>query len=258
MKKLILAAAATAAFLGVQAPAWAAGGKTETVYNEWSFQGIFGRFDKQQLQRGLQVYVEVCASCHGLDLKSFRNFQDLGYSEDQVKVIAEDWPFPVVDGPNEDGDMFERAAIPSDRIPNPYPNEPFARLVNNGALPPDLSLMAKARKGGPDYIYSLLMLYKEEPPEDVDLGMGMYYNTAFSGNQIAMAPPLFDDLLEYADGTEATMSQMSKDVSAFLMWTAEPKLEARKETGFRVLLFTFVFTVLAYFLKRKIWARIEH
>jgi len=235
----------------------AADGNVELTHQEWSFDGVFGRFDRQQLQRGFQVYREVCSSCHGLDYIAFRNLEAIGYSEDQTKVLASE--YIIEECCDDQGDIFDRPAIPADYMPNPYPNDQFARASNNGALPPDLSLMSKARHGGPDYVYSLINGY-EEPSAEVEAEMmdGMYYNVAFEGNQIAMAQQLFDDLLEYSDGTPATAEQMATDVAAFLHWAAEPKLEIRKQTGVRVLLFTFVFTVLAYFLKRRIWADIEH
>lgn len=257
MRILLFAAAVTLLFGYAPATVNAAGEAAELDHQDWSFDGVFGRFDRQQLQRGFQVYREVCASCHGLDYIAFRNLESIGYSEDQVKVLASE--YSVEECCDDQGDIIDRNAIPSDRIPNPYPNEQFARASNNGALPPDLSLMTKARSGGPDYLYNLMLGYDEPPAEvEAELMDGMYYNTIFEGNQIAMPQQLFDDLLEYSDGTPATVHQMSKDVTAFLHWAAEPKLEVRKRTGVRVMLFTFVFTVLAYFLKRRIWADVEH
>lgn len=255
MRTVLFAAAITLLFGFAPPTAQAADGEVVLQHKEWTFDGVFGRFDRQQLQRGFQVYREVCSSCHGLDYIAFRNLTALGYSEDQTKVLASE--YIVEECCDDQGDIFDRPAIPADYMPNPYPNEQFARASNNGALPPDLSLMTKARHGGPDYVYSLLLGY-EEASADAELMDGMYYNTAFEGNQIAMAEQLFDELLEYSDGTVATSDQMAKDVAAFLHWAAEPKLEIRKQTGIRVLLFTFVFTVLAYFLKRRIWADVEH
>lgn len=259
MRTVLFAAAVTLLFgFAPLTSVQAAGGDVEITHKEWTFDGVFGRFDRQQLQRGFQVYREVCSACHGLDYIAFRNLPEIGYSEDQAKVIASD--YFIEECCDDQGDIIDRDAILSDYIPNPYPNEQFARASNNGALPPDLSLMTKARADGPDYVYSLMMGYSEDIPADVEADMmpGMYYNVAFEGNQIAMAPQLFDELLEYSDGTPATMSQMSEDVAAFLHWAAEPKLEVRKQTGVRVFLFTLVFTVLAYFLKRRIWADVEH
>ncbi len=238
-------------------PSQAVGEGVELDHQEWTFDGVFGRFDRQQLQRGFQVYREVCSSCHGLDYIAFRNLQDIGYSEDQTKVLASE--YSVEECCDDQGDTFERPAIPSDYLPNPYPNEQFARASNNGSFPPDLSLMTKARGNGPDYVYSIIIGY-EDPPHEMEEEMmdGMYYNKYFDGNQIAMAQQLFEELIEYSDGTFASNEQMAKDVTAFLHWAAEPKLEVRKQTGVRVLLFTLVFTVLAYFLKRRIWSDVDH
>lgn len=257
MRTLLIAALTALLLNAAPESVEAAGASAELDHQEWSFDGIFGTFDRQQLQRGFQVYREICASCHGLDYIAFRNLQDLGYSEDQTKVLASE--YFVEECCDDQGDIFERPAIPSDYIPNPYPNEQFARASNNGSMPPDLSLITKARANGPDYLYNLILAY-EDPPTDMEgeIMDGMYYNSVFDGNQIAMAQQLYDDLLEYADGTPATSEQMAKDVTVFLHWAAEPKLEVRKQTGVRVLLFTLVFTVLAYFLKRRIWADVDH
>ena len=222
---------------------------------DWSFSGIFGTFDLAQLQRGFQVYREVCAGCHGIQYIAFRNLLDLGYPEDDVKALAAEYSVP--DGPDEDGEMFERAAILADRIPSPYPNDNAARAANGGSLPPDLSLMAKARIGGPDYLHALLVGYPEEPPPGVKLMDGMYYNAYYPGHQIAMPTPLSDDLVEYADGTPATVEQMSRDVTAFLMWTAEPTLEVRKRTGVTVVLFLILMTAVFYAVKKKVWADVH-
>ncbi|MDX1574882.1 MAG: cytochrome c1 [Kiloniellales bacterium] len=218
---------------------------------DWSFDGLFGLFDRPQLQRGLQVYQEVCAGCHGLKYIAFRNLSDLGYTEDQIKAFASE--AVIVDGPDDDGEMFEREGRPSDYFPAPFPNDKAAAAANNGAVPPELSLMAKARFGGPDYIYALLTGY-EEPPADFEVLEGLSYNAYFPGHQIAMAPPLFDGAVEYADGTEATVDQMARDVSAFLMWAAEPTLEDRKTAGIWVLLFFLFVTGVTYASKKKIWA----
>lgn len=221
---------------------------------DWSFSGPFGRYDKAELQRGFQIYKEVCASCHSLRLVAFRNLADLGFSEAEVKAIAAG--YEVEDGPNDDGEMYMRPARPSDRFPSPFANIQEARLANNGAAPPDLSLMAKARMGGADYIFSLLTGY-EEAPAHVQLASGMNYNPYFAGGQIAMAPPLSDDIVTYADGTPATVEQMAHDVTAFLMWAAEPKLEDRTSLGFRVMIFLVILSVLLYFVNRKVWAPVK-
>jgi len=257
MRTVLFAALAVLLLNGLPADVKAAGEGVELEHQEWTFDGPFGGFDRQQLQRGFQVYREICSSCHGLDYIAFRNLEAIGYSEDQTKVLASE--YIIEDCCDDQGDIFDRPAIPADGIPNPYPNEQFARASNNGSLPPDLSLITKARANGPDYIYNLILAY-EDPPADMEeeIMFGMYYNTVFDGNQIAMSQQLFDELIEYSDGTVATNEQMAKDVTAFLHWAAEPKLEVRKQTGVRVLLFTLVFTVLAYFLKRRIWAGLKH
>jgi ubiquinol-cytochrome c reductase cytochrome c1 subunit len=219
---------------------------------DWSFNGMFGTFDRSSVQRGLQVYLEVCSSCHSLKLVAYRHLSGIGLTETQIKEIAAE--FEVTDGPNDEGEMFQRPAKPSDRFVSPFPNDNSARASNNGAMPPDLSLMVKARKGGADYLHALLTGYKEDPPAGVQLGEGMMYNVFYPGNQIAMSAPLEDDAVEYTDGTEATIDQLAIDVSAFLAWTAEPELEERKRMGIRVILFLLVLTGLLYALKRQIWA----
>ncbi len=250
MRKIVLAAAAAIAFT---TSAFAAE-DVKPMQHHWTFDGILGKFDKQQLQRGFQVYKEVCASCHSLQYIAFRNLADLGYSEDQIKVIAAE--YQVTDGPDDNGDMFQRPARASDHIPKPFANEQLARASNGGALPPDLSLMAKARADGPNYIYSLMMGYVDAP-KGFEVTPGMNYNAYFPGHQIAMPAQITDDRITYADGTKATASQISEDIAAFLTWTAEPKLEVRHATGIRVMLFAFLFTVLAYLYKRRLWARLE-
>jgi ubiquinol-cytochrome c reductase cytochrome c1 subunit len=227
----------------------------EPISRDWPHQGVFGSFDQAALQRGLQVYKGVCAGCHGLKYLAFRNLEALGYSEEEVRAIAAD--FFVEDGPDEFGDMFEREAIPSDRWPSPFANEQAARAANGGALPPDLSVITKARAGGEDYIYSLLVGYVE-PPADFELMAGMNYNEYFPGHQIAMAQPLWPDMVDYQDGTEPTISQMAADVTQFLHWAAEPKLETRKETGVKVILFLIVMSIVFYAYKRRIWRDVAH
>ena len=227
----------------------AAGAKPEA--RDWSFHGMFGTYDRGALQRGFQIYREVCAACHSMSLVAYRNLADIGLSEDQIKAVAAE--YEVTDGPNEEGEMYSRPAKPSDRFVAPFANDNAARASNNGALPPDLSLMAKARKGGPDYLYALLTGYKEESPEGVTLMEGMQYNVYFTGNQIAMAPPLADDAVEYQDGTKPTLAQLAQDVTTFLNWAAEPELEERKRMGIKVLLFLIVLTAMMYALKRQVW-----
>jgi cytochrome c1 len=254
MRKIILAAA-LAALIPTAAMAE---GHVKIPEEKWTFNGVFGHFDKQQVQRGFQVYKEICASCHSLHYIAFRNLEELGYSEAQVKTLAAE--YEVMDGPDDSGDMFKRKAKPSDRLPSPYPNDQAARAGNGGALPPDLSLMAKARVGGPDYIYHLLLGYETPPAGFGELAPGMSYNKWFTagGHQIAMPKQIEDGKVTYADGTPNDADHLARDVAAFLMWTAEPKMEVRHSTGFRVMIFTLIFTVLAYFLKRRIWSRIGH
>lgn len=240
----------------------------------WSFAGPFGTYDRGQLQRGFKVFREACSACHSMELVPFRAIEALGYSEAQVRALAAE--YTIVDGPNGDGDMFERPGVPSDRFPSPFPNHEAAAASNNGAAPPDFSLIAKARavtrgfptfvfdiftqyaEGGPDYIYGLLTGYTEAP-EGYDLQPGTYYNAHFmNGTALSMPPPLSDDQVEYDDDAPQTLDQYSRDVSAFLMWAAEPHLEARKKTGFVVLLFLVLFAGLVYLTKRKIWSDVPH
>lgn len=236
------------------APALAAGGNANLQHVDWSFNGPFGTFEQSSLQRGFQVYVEVCASCHSLEYIAFRNLADLGYNEAEIKAIAAQ--YDVEDGPNDEGEMFTRPGIPADRFPSPYPNEQAARAANGGAYPPDLSLMVKARPNGADYLYSLLVGYVDAP-ETVNVPDGMYYNDAYGGNMIAMPQPLYGEDVEYADGHDATIEEHAKDVTAFLAWTAEPELEERKRMGVASLFFLIVMTVLSYFAMRFIWADVK-
>lgn len=219
----------------------------------WSFDGPFGTVDKQSAQRGYQVYKEVCASCHGMRLFSFRNLAGLGFSEDEIKVLAAEYDYDYID---DDGEVSSRAGVPNDRFPEPYPNKKAAAAVNNGKAPPDLTLMVKARHDGPNYIYSLMTGYYE-PPADMDLGVGSYYNPYYPGKQIAMAPPLADGQVEYADGTEATVKRMSKDLVNFLQYAAEPEMEERKRMGVKAIAFLVIMTIFFYIAKIKIWARVK-
>jgi cytochrome c1 len=304
-----LAALAATASLPAAGPASAAGEGPALPRLEWSFSGPFGTYDRHALQRGLQVYREVCATCHGLKYVAFRNLADLGYNEDELKGIASE--YTITDGPNDEGEMFERPGVPSDYFPSPFPNEKAAAAANGGAAPPDLSLIAKARAGGADHIHAILTGYEELVPQDVlqtifehetqkrqqeheialaeyeearevyedkvadgqqatapvepeqpqpvesidDLGLSdtANFNAFFPGYGIAMPQPLFPDGVTYADGTPATVDQMARDVAHFLMWAAEPKMEARKHTGLKVLIFLVVFTGVLYAAKRKVW-----
>lgn len=244
----------------------------------WSFSGPFGKFDKAQLQRGFQIYTENCAACHSLDLISFRNLMQPGgpeFSEAEVRAIAAD--VSVLDGPDADGEMFDRPGRLADRFPSPWANEEQGRASNNGAYPPDFSLLAKARaatrgfptfvfdiftqyqESGPDYIYGLLTGYGADVPGDVEMLDGLHYNTHFmSGVQIAMAAPLSADQHEYSDGSPQTVDQYSRDIAAFMMWAAEPHLVERKAMGFRVLIFLLIFASLLYLTKRKVFANAKH
>ena len=233
----------------------------EPKHAGFSFEGPTGTFDRQQLQRGFQVYKEVCAACHGIEFVAFRNLEQLGYTENEVKAIADQWMIEVPSINQETGEAETRKAIPSDRFPSPYANEVAARAANNNALPPDLSLITKARHHGPDYLYSLLTGYRDPPanlPPELRPGPGLYYNPYFPNLNLAMPPPIVSDgQVTYADGTVATREQMAKDVSAFLTWTAEPFLENRHRAGWAVLSFLLIATALAYLSYRNIWSGIK-
>ena len=224
---------------------------------DWTFKGLFGKYDRASLQRGYQVYTEVCAACHSMQYLSYRNLAEPGgpeFTEDEAKFIAAS--FEVLDGPNSDGEMFTRPAKLSDKFVMPYDNVEAAKAANGGAYPPDMSVLAKARKGGADYIYSLLLGY-DDPPADIKLDDGVYYNKFMYGNKIKMPIPLSDGLVEYSDGTEATEEQMAKDITTFLMWSSEPHLETRHKTGFRVIVYLIILSVLVYLTMKKIWSRVE-
>lgn len=270
MKTFVSGAAAAVLAMAVTLTAEAAEG-LKPPKQDWSFSGIFGTFDAAARQRGLQVYREICSACHGLELIAFRNLADLGYSEDEVKAIAAQ--YTVVDGPDDDGEMFEREGRSYDYFPPPFANDKAAAAANNGAVPPDLSLITKARDGGPDYLYALLIGYAEVPENwrddpdfhylveefesqgrEFEMIEGLSFNHYFPGHQIAMAAPLSEGVVEYEDGTEASIEQMAHDLTTFLMWAAEPNLEERKSMGINVMLFLFFFTGVMYAAKRKIWA----
>jgi cytochrome c1 len=230
---------------------------TKIAAQEWSFAPPFGSYDNAQLQRGFKVYQTVCANCHAMRLLSYRNLGEPGgpqFEPKAVEVLASQ--VQVTDGPNEKGEMFQRPGRPSDRFRSPFANEQAARAANKGALPPDLSVIAKARPGGPDYIYALLTGYVP-PPQGFKLTEGMHYNAAFPGHQIAMVPPLSDGLVPYTDGTKADVDHYARDVAAFLMWAAEPKLEERHSVGARIMIFLIVFLVIMYLAKRVVWARVH-
>ena len=287
LKRLALAAAtALGLAAGAVAPAQAAGGTLVEHYPilkpievDWSFSGLLGTYDQQQLQRGFQVYRELCSSCHSMDLIAFRHLEQLGYSEDQVRALAAE--YEVEDGPNEEGEMFTRAALPKDYFPSPWPNRAAGAYANNGAYPPDFSTLAKARavergfptflfdiftsyaENGPDYIYSLLVGYEVQPADleeqfpgisELEIADTAYFNPYFiAGPALAMPQPLYGGDVEYADGTEATIQQEAADVAAFMMWAAEPTLPQRKQLGFVVLVFLAIFFVLMLMVKKRVW-----
>lgn len=246
------AAGTTAAALSLSAavlPA-AAADPPGVAAQRWSWTGLFGTFDNASLQRGFAVYKDVCAACHGLRLVAYRNLAEIGFQEDAVKAIAA--TVEIEDGPDDEGEFFTRPGRPSDRFKSPFPNDEAGRAANNGALPPDLSLMTKAVPGGPDYVYAVLTGFEDAPP-GMTVPEGMHYNRSYAGNMIAMAPPLTEDGVEYADGTKATVARQARDVTAFLAWAAEPELEERKRMGVKVILFLLLMTGLLYVAKRRVW-----
>ena len=256
MKILIKFFLTIALFFSVNIHSFAAE-KVDYLKTDWSFKGLFGKFDRGALQRGYQVYTEVCSSCHSMKYVSYRNLAEKGgpeFTEAQVKAIAAS--FEVKDGPNADGEMFTRPGKLSDKFVMPYENVKAAQAANGGAYPPDMSVLVKARGGGVDYIYSLLQGY-EDPPAGFSLDEGVYYNKYMYGNKIKMSNQLSDGLVEYSDGTNATVEQMAKDVSTFLMWTAEPHLETRHRMGFKAIVYLIILTILVYFSMKRIWSRIK-
>ena len=228
---------------------------TDYAKTNWSFKGIFGTFDRASLQRGYQVYQEVCSGCHSVQHLSYRNLSEKGgpeFSIEEAKAIASQ--FEVEDGPNSDGEMFNRPGRLSDKFVKPYPNVQASTAANGGAYPPDMSVLAKARAGGADYIYSLLLGY-EEAPSGFELDDGVYYNKYMPGNKIKMSAPLSDGLVEYSDGTQATTAQMAKDVTTFLVWASEPHLEAQHKMGFKAIIYLIILLTLVYMSKQKVWSR---
>jgi ubiquinol-cytochrome c reductase cytochrome c1 subunit len=252
-KRLIIAIFSTLIFIN---PLYSAE-TNDPIKVNWSFKELTGKFDRASLQRGFQVYKEVCASCHSMQYLSYRNLGEPGgpeFSEQEVKAIAAS--FEIEDGPDSQGEMFTRPGKPSDKFKSPYPNKQAAQAANGGAYPPDMSVLVKARKGGANYIYSVLVGY-EDPPPGVTLDDGVYYNKYMTGNKIKMPNNLMDGLVEYADGTESTVDQMAKDVTTFLAWAAEPELEERHRTGVKVILYLSLLTILVYLSMKKIWSRID-
>ena len=228
---------------------------TNFIETDWSFEGIFGTFDRASLQRGYQVYQEVCAGCHSVQHLSYRNLSEKGgpeFSVEEVKAMASQ--FEVEDGPNSEGDMFMRPARLSDKFAKPYPNVQASTTANGGAYPPDMSVLAKARTGGADYIYSLLLGY-EEAPMGFELDDGVYYNKYMPGNKIMMSEPVMDGIVEYADGTEASKAQIAKDITTFLVWASEPHLESQHRMGFKTIIYLIILITLVYMSKQKVWSR---
>ncbi len=296
--KITTGLAAITVSLGLLTSAASGAAKEEHHFGRqsWSFGGIFGRYDQKQLRRGYQIYKNVCAGCHSMDLLSYRNLTEPGgpeYSVDYIKKMLKADEVEVLAGPNaegevvnEDGDLFTKPAVLSDRFVGPYNNKFAAMTANGGALPPDFSVIGKARgmhanhegipglftwmfqlvgdiltqyqEGGPDYIYTLMTNYKASAPADFSLPEGKHYNAAFPGYAISMAPPLSDGIVEYTDGTKATLDNHAKDISAFLMWAAEPHLNARKRRGFIVLIYLAILSLLLYAVKRRIWSDVKH
>lgn len=285
LKKAVISAAALVGLVaaGTAGIAYAAGSGTgdyKMKHPHWHFSGIRGTYDKTAMQRGYQVYREVCASCHALEHLSFRHLGDKGapfYMEEfknpndnpYVKAFAADWQIPDID--QETGDVIERTGIPADGFPDIFPNPAAARASNGGSLPPDLSVIVSARNDGANYLYNLLVAYGEEMPDDMELGAGQHYNPVMEGGKIAMAAPLTDGLIEYApqeikdhDGNiktvqvEATVDQMAKDVTEFLAWSSDPKMEQRKSLGIATMLYLLIFTILMWFSYRRVWKNVEH
>lgn len=222
---------------------------------KWEFDGFFGRFDKASIQRGYQVYKEVCSSCHSLKRVAFRNLGEIGFAENEIKQIASE--YNVSDGPNDDGDMFDRPGLPSDKFISPFANDNAARSANGGAIPPDLSLIVKARHDGPNYIYSILTGY-QDAPDEFPMAQGKNYNPYFEGRQISMPQPLTDDgQVEYKDGTYATKEQMVIDTVNFLQWASEPEMESRKKMGIRTVLFLAILLVILIAAKKAVWKKVE-
>ena len=252
----LLGAALAAGLLAGPAmtPARAQEGTPPLLQQNWSFDGVFGTYDRAAAQRGFQVYKEVCSACHSMKLLYYRNLEGIGLDANQIKAIAASVQVPG--GFNDNGDPVERPGLPSDHFRSPFPNDNAARAANNGALPPDQSLLVNARENGPNYIYSLLNGYSD-PPAGMKIADGLYYNKYFPGHQIHMPPPLTDGQVTYADGTKATVPQMAHDVVTFLTWASNPEMEERKRIGVRITLFLIFMTGLTYAVKRKVWSGVH-
>lgn len=258
------------ALIGFAGLAYAAGGGSSDYkmkHPHWHFKGAFGTFDRAAAQRGYQVYREVCAACHSLNHVSFRHLGDKGapfFDEKYpnpndnplVKAFAADWTIADID--TDSGDVIDRPGITADKFPPIFANSAAAAAANGGAIPPDLSSIVAARGGGADYIYNLLTAYNLTPPEGYELSPGTHYNPVMEGGAIAMAPPLFDDLVEYGDGTAATIDQMALDVTEFLAWSSDPKMEQRKFIGFGTMIFLLILSILLFFSYKEVWRDVEH
>lgn len=254
MRKLILSALVASGLVGASGAALANEG-VALMKHQFSFNGVFGKYDPAQLKRGFELFHQVCSNCHGLRLVAYRNLASVGLTEEEIKAVAAEREVPDV--PNDEGMVNMRSGRASDKYIPPFPNEKAAAAANGGAAPPDLSLMAKARVGGPNYIYSLMLGFEDTAPEGHLVPDGKFYNKYFPGGNISMPPQLMEDLVTYTDGTKATPEQMAEDISAFLNWAAEPELDARKALGLKVMIFLAVFTALLYALKRQIWKNIH-
>ena len=252
MRKATIGALASVLAISATAAVYAAEGGQQITEQDWPHQGIFGAYDKAAAQRGFQIYNEVCSACHSMNLLSYRNLSGLDFSPEAIKAIAASKQ--VTTGPNDQGDMYERPGVPSDHFVPPFKNPQAARAANGGALPPDLSLIIKAREGGEDYVYSVLTGYKPAP-SDMKMADGMNYNVAFPGHQIAMPQPLDNagGTVTYSDGSKPSLSQEAHDVVTFLAWASEPQEDARKQMGLKVMLFLAVFTGLIIAAKRAVW-----
>lgn len=251
MKNFILTFLVLGAFVTLSVPAIAAGDSEEPPHQHWHFDGPFGQYDKGALQRGFLVYKNVCSACHSMKQMHYRNLDGLGYDEAQIKAIAAE--YMITDGPNEEGEFFERPGRAADRFKSPFPNEAAAKAANNGAYPPDMSLIVNARHHGADYIYALLAKGYVEAPEGKELAAGQYYNKYMPGNVISMAPPLSDGLVAYPDGSPETVEQYAKDVTEFLKYASDPHLESRKQIGIRAIIFLFFFSLVFFLAKKKLW-----
>lgn len=255
MRKLVLSALVALGLAAVGGPAQASSEGAPLMKPGFSWEGVFGRYDQAQLKRGFEIFHQVCSNCHGLRLVAYRNLAAVGLTAEEIKAVAAEREVP--DEPNDEGIVNPRPGRPSDKYISPFPNDKAAAAANGGALPPDLSLMAKARVGGPNYIYSLMLGFEDTPPEGVTIPEGKYYNKYFPGGAISMPPQLMEDLVTYGDGTKATPEQMARDITAFLNWAAEPELNERKSLGLKVMIFLAVLTAMLYALKRQIWKNVH-